>query len=218
MWNECNYVAVWTFSGIAFLWDWNENRPFESCGCCQVFQICWHMKCSTFTASSYRSWNSPAGIPSPPVALFIVMLPKVHLTSNSRRSGSRWVTTQLWLSEILRTFLHSSFVYSCHLILISSASVRSIPFLSFIVPIFAWNVPLLSLIFLKRTLVFPSLLFSSISFHWLLRNAFLSLIAILWNCAFRRVYISFRLRFFSLCLILFTFWRFLKSSLWYNVH
>ena len=25
MWNECNCVVVWAFSGIAFLWDWNEN-------------------------------------------------------------------------------------------------------------------------------------------------------------------------------------------------
>ena len=33
--------------------------------------------------------------------------------------------------------------------------------LSFIEPIFAWNVPLVSLIFLKRSLVFPILLFSS---------------------------------------------------------
>ena len=45
-------------------------------------------------------------------------------------------------------------MYSCHLFLISSASVRSIPFLSFIVPIFAWNNPLGSLIYLKRSLVF----------------------------------------------------------------
>ena len=37
-------------------------------------------------------------------------------------------------------------MYSCHLFLISS-SVRSILFLSFIVPIFAWNVSLISLIF-----------------------------------------------------------------------
>ena len=36
-----------------------------------------------------------------------------------------------------------------------SASVRSILFLSFIVPIFAWNVPLVSLIFLKRSLIYP---------------------------------------------------------------
>ena len=25
MWNECNCTAVWTFFGIALLWDWNEN-------------------------------------------------------------------------------------------------------------------------------------------------------------------------------------------------
>ena len=49
-------------------------------------------------------------------------------------------------------FLYSSSVYSCHL-LISSASVRSIPFLSFIDPIFACNVPLVFLIFLKRSLL-----------------------------------------------------------------
>ena len=28
VWDECNCVAVWTFFCIAFLWDWNENRPF----------------------------------------------------------------------------------------------------------------------------------------------------------------------------------------------
>ena len=43
--------------------------------------------------------------------------------------------------------------------LIYSASVRSIPFLSFIEPINAWNVPFVSLIFLKRSLVFPILVF-----------------------------------------------------------
>ena len=54
-------------------------------------------------------------------------------------SDSRWVITPLWLSGSWRSFLYSS-VYSCHLFWISSASVRSIPFLSLIVPIFAWNV------------------------------------------------------------------------------
>jgi len=65
-------------------------------------------------------------------------------------------------------FWYSSSVYSCHLFLISSASVRSIPFLSFIETIFAWNVPLVSLIFLKRSLVFPILLFPSLLCidHW----------------------------------------------------
>ena len=68
---------------------------FQSYGHCWVFQMCWHIECSTFTASSFMTWNSIAGIPSPPLALFIVMLPKVHLTSHS---GSKWVITPLWLS------------------------------------------------------------------------------------------------------------------------
>ena len=28
MWDEYNCAVVWTFFGIAFLWDWNENWPF----------------------------------------------------------------------------------------------------------------------------------------------------------------------------------------------
>ena len=28
MWNECNCVVVWTFFGIALLWDWNVNWLF----------------------------------------------------------------------------------------------------------------------------------------------------------------------------------------------
>ena len=28
MWDECNCAIVWTFIGIAFLWDWNENWYF----------------------------------------------------------------------------------------------------------------------------------------------------------------------------------------------
>ena len=63
--------------------------------------------------------------------------------------------------------------------------------MSFIEPIFAWNVPLVSLIFLKSSLVFPSLLFSSVSLHWSLRKAFLSLLVILWDSAFKWVYLSF---------------------------
>ena len=125
------------------------------------------------------------------------MPPKAHLTSHSRMSASRWVITLSWLSGSWRSFLYSSFVYSYHLFLVSSASVRSILFLSFIEPIFAWNVPLVSLIYLKISLVFPILLFSSISLHWSLRKAFLSLLAILWNSAFKWVYLSFSLWLFS---------------------
>ena len=164
---------------------------FQFCGHCWVFQICWYIECSPFTASSFRIWNSSPGILSPPLALSIMMLPRAHLTSHSRMFGSRWVITSSWLSGSWRSFWYSSYVYSCHLFLISSASVRSIPFLSFIELIFAWNVPLVSLIFLKRSLVFPMLLVSSISLHWSRRKAFLFLPAILWNSAFKWVYLSF---------------------------
>ena len=75
MWYEGNCVVVWAFFGIPFLWDWNENWPFLVLWSfpnllaywvhCWVFQICWHIECSTFTASSFRIWNSSSGIPSP---------------------------------------------------------------------------------------------------------------------------------------------------------
>ena len=94
---------------------------FQSCGHCWVFQICWHIECRTFTASSFKIWNSSTGIPSPPLAVFVVMFPKAYLTSHSRMSGSRWVITPSWLSGSWRSFFYSSSVYFCHLFLISSA-------------------------------------------------------------------------------------------------
>ena len=191
MWDECNFAVVWTFFGITFLWDWSENLPFPVLWPLLSFPNLLAYWVQHFTASSFRIWNTSTGIPSPPLALFTVMLPKAYLTSHSRMSGSPWVITPSWLSGSWRSFLYSSSVYSCHFFLISSASVRSIPFLCYIVPIFAWNVPLVSVIFFKRSLVFPILLFSSVSLHWSLRKAFFSLLAILWNSAFESVYLSF---------------------------
>ena len=57
-----------------------KTDHFWSCGPCWVFQTCQHIECSIFTALSLRISNSLAGIPSPLLALFIVMIPKVHLT------------------------------------------------------------------------------------------------------------------------------------------
>jgi len=55
----------------------------------------------------------------------------------------------------------------------------------------AWNVPLVSLIFLKRTLVFLILLFSIICLHCSLKKSFFPLLAILCTAGFRWVYLSF---------------------------
>ena len=85
MWDECNCVVVWTFLALPFFGIGKKTDLFQSCGHCWAFQICWHTKCSTFTASSFRIWNSSTGVPSPPLALFVVTLPKAHLTLHSRR-------------------------------------------------------------------------------------------------------------------------------------
>ena len=59
----------------------------------------------------------------------VILEPKKSLTVSPWASpliSSRWVITPLWLSGSWGSFLYSSSVYSCHLFLISSASVRSL--------------------------------------------------------------------------------------------
>ena len=75
-------------------------------------------------------------------------------------------------------FLYSSFVYFCHLFLIFSASVRSLPFLSCIVPILAQCI-LDSSNFLEEI---SSLSYSIVFLYFFalfIEKAFLSLVAIL---------------------------------------
>ena len=154
-------IILWHCLSLRLKW---KTDLFQSCGHCRDFQICWRIEYSTFTATFFRIWNSSTGIPSHPLALIIVMIPKAHLTSHSRMSGSSWVVTLSWLSGSWRSF--------CMALLCIDT-------------IFAWNVPLVSLISLKRSLVFPILLFSSIFLHSSLRKTFLFLLAILfmqrWN-------------------------------------
>ena len=120
----CEMSAVWAFFEIAFVRDWNENWPFSVLWPLLIFPNLLAIECSIFTASSFRIWNRSTGIPSHPLALFVMMLSKAHLTSHSRMSGSRWVITPLWLSGSWRSFLYSSSVYSCHLFFMSSAKTE----------------------------------------------------------------------------------------------
>ena len=86
VWDECKCAVVWTFFGIAFLWDWNENWPFPVLG-----------------PSSFKIWNSSICIQSPPLALFVTMLPKAGSTLHSRMSGSGWIITpftKIWVMKI----------------------------------------------------------------------------------------------------------------------
>ena len=108
-------AIVWYFEhslALPFFGTGMKTDLFQSCGHCWVFQICWHVECSIFTASSFRICNSSAGIPSPPLALFVVMLSKAHLTSHSRMFGSRWVISSLWLSGVKLRCLFETFIVS----------------------------------------------------------------------------------------------------------
>ena len=88
-----------------------------------------------------------------------------------------WVTPASSLSRSVWPFFYSSSVLACHLFLISSASVRSLIFLSFIAPIFGWSVPLVSPLFLKWYILLTILLFSSNSCtSYLWRLSYLSLL------------------------------------------
>ena len=68
-------AAVW-----ATELNWTEIEMktdlFQSYGHCWVFQICCLIEYSILTASSFRILNSSTGTISPPLALFIVKLPK----------------------------------------------------------------------------------------------------------------------------------------------
>ena len=119
MWDECNYAVVWAFLALPFFGIEMKSDLSQSCGH-WVFHICWHIECSTFIASSFRIWNSSTGIPSLPLALFILMLPKAHSTLHSRMSGYRWVITPLCLSGSLSCFLFFFGIVLLHILATSS--------------------------------------------------------------------------------------------------
>ena len=81
--------------------------------------------------------------------------------------------------DVLHIYLLLCHLVLCHLLLISS--IRSLLILSFIMPTPAWNIPFIPPIFLMRSLVLSFLLFSFISLHCSFNEAFLCLLAILWN-------------------------------------
>ena len=161
---------------LSFFGTGMKTELFQSCGHCWIFQIYWHIASSSFTASSFRIWNSLAGIPSPPLTLFVVgfLGPTWSCTPGCLAPGE-WSHHRGYLCH--KDFWYSSSILSCHLFLIYSASVRFILFMSFIVPIFAWNIPLVSnfleeISSLSHSVVFLSFLCIN---HWE-RLSYLSLL------------------------------------------
>ena len=76
VWEQCNCAVVWSFFGSAFLWDWNENWPFPVLWPLLSFPNFLAYWVQQFHSIFFGILNISTGIPSPPLALFAVMLPK----------------------------------------------------------------------------------------------------------------------------------------------
>ena len=128
MGDECESLMVSTFFGTTLLGNWDKDWPFPVLwpllGLSGLL-IYWKQY---FDSIMFKGLNSSRGILSYLLPLLTAVLPKTHLISHSRMSGSGWLTTPLRLSQSLRSFLHYSSVNFFHLFLISSASSRSLHF------------------------------------------------------------------------------------------
>ena len=129
MWDKCNCVVVLPFFGIAFLWDWNEMDFSSSVATVEFskFAGIWSAALSEHHLSGFEIAQQEFHHLHWPSSKWFLLRPS--WLNHSRMSGSRRVITASWLSGSW-IFLYGSSGYSCHLFLISSASVKPIPFLS----------------------------------------------------------------------------------------
>ena len=82
----------WMASLTQWTWVWVNTGSGDGQGGLVCCNSCGWKELDTTEWLNWTELNS--------LALFIVMLPKVHLTSYSRMSGSRWVITPSWLSGL----------------------------------------------------------------------------------------------------------------------
>ena len=82
---------LWHCLSLGLEWKLTFSSPVATAEFSKFAGIFSVAQYHSITESSFTICNSSTGIPSPPLALFLVMLlPKDHLTSDSRISGSRW--------------------------------------------------------------------------------------------------------------------------------
>ena len=58
VWDEYNCAVVWTFFGVVFLWDWNENWPFQVLWPLLSFLNLLARWVQHFISIIFRTWNS----------------------------------------------------------------------------------------------------------------------------------------------------------------
>ena len=124
MWDECNCAVVWTFFGIAFLWDGNENWPFPALNhtdlhICQFSHpqaqttargksshhtfthgpFCQEPVCGLLSSSSYhKTWQV---FPTLPFVPFPQMSRHMSSPFLEERSHYRWPSVLLLLTQCL---------------------------------------------------------------------------------------------------------------------
>ena len=187
MWDECVFEVVCIFFGITFLWDWNENWPFPVLWPLPSFQnlLAYWVQHFHIIIWKYLSWN------------FITSTIFVHSDAFLRPTWlhipgclalAEWSHHHGYLGH--EDFLYSSSVYSCHLLnIFCFCYVHTISVLYWAHLCMKSSLGISNI--LEDISSLSHLLFSSICLRWLLRRAFLSLLAILWNSAFKWVYVNF---------------------------
>ena len=101
VWDACNCAVVWAFLDIA-LGVGMKTELCQSCGHCWVFQICWHIESSTFTATSLgfeiAQLKAPQSLPSEDPSSFSPCDPDLLMSSDlSLRNRSYVMPRFFWV-------------------------------------------------------------------------------------------------------------------------
>ena len=98
-------TIVWQFEhslALPFFGVGMKTDLFQSCGL--EFSIFAGILSAALSQHHFLGFKVAQLDSSPPLALFVVMLPKAHLTLHSRMSGSRWVIDHtivvIWVMKI----------------------------------------------------------------------------------------------------------------------
>ena len=91
---------LWHCLSLGLEWKLTFSSPVATAEFSKFTGILSAAQYHSITASSFRISNSSSGIPSLLLTSFIVMVPKAHLTSDSRISGSRRAFYSITLNMI----------------------------------------------------------------------------------------------------------------------
>ena len=85
VWDECNCVVVWTFFGIAFLWDWNENWPFPV-----LWPLLSFPDLLAYWVQHFHSWRMDKQNTVYPGNRILFSLKSEHRTDTFHRMNTAW--------------------------------------------------------------------------------------------------------------------------------